>query len=111
MEDQTQTTQSMQDQTVTPVDTTLPQTDTQSTQQETPPIEQTPAEVAPVDITTAPVDEVTTEPKKLTGADVLASYGLVEIYDARLGAFCQVKKEDAQKMLESLDSLRIALGV
>ncbi len=101
MEDQTQVIQPTQGQ---PADST--QVDTSITQPESTPVEQTPTDVA-----VAPSESVVQEPKKLTGADVLASYGLVEIYDARLGAFCQVKKEDAQKMLDSLDSLRTALGV
>lgn len=112
MEDQTQTAQPIQDQTVdtAPVDTTV-------NQPEVTPVEQTPTETAPVEQISevpsadpAPVD-VPVEPKRLTGADVLASYGLVEIYDARLGAYCQVKKEDAEKMLQSLEVLKAALGV
>lgn len=107
MEDQTQTTQSIQDQTDPSVDSTETQTDTTVAQPEISSVDQTTTASTPAESTNVPIEES----KKLTGADVLASYGLVEIYDARLGAFCQVKKEDAQKMLESLDSLRTALGV
>lgn len=120
MEEQTQTTQDVQDETVSPVEDSVTPTSTEVTQQEAtsvaePSIETTPVEQTPDTTSTetipAPVDEVAEEPKKLTGADVLASYGLVEIYDARLGAFCQVKKEDAEKMLQSLEALKTALGV
>ncbi len=116
MEDQTQTTQPVQDQTVEPVDSTdtqtsTPPTDTTITQPEATPVDQTHVDTLPAETTASPDVSTPAQPKILTGADVLASYGLVEIYDARLGAFCQVKKEDAQKMLESLDSLRTALGV
>ena len=120
MEEQTQTTQDVQDEIVKPIDTIASQTDTEITQPETTPVEQTLTQINPVEQTPettsaetipAPVDEVAEEPKKLTGADVLASYGLVEIYDARLGAFCQVKKKEAEKMLQSLEALKTALGV
>lgn len=120
MEDQTQTTQSVQDEIVKPIDTIAPQTDTEITQTETTPVEQTSTQINPVEqtpkttsteTTSSPADEVKEEPKKLTGADVLASYGLVEIYDARLGAFCQVKKENAERMLQSLEALKTVLGV
>lgn len=50
------------------------------------------------------------EIKPLTNVDVLASQGLVEIYDAKDGAYRQVTKEEAEKMLESLEKLRSSIG-
>lgn len=49
------------------------------------------------------------EQKPLTNKDVLASKGLVEIYDPSVGAYRQVKKEDAEKLLANLEELKKSL--
>ncbi len=45
----------------------------------------------------------------LTNKDILESQGLVEIYDPRVGAYCQVKKEDAEKMVAELEKIKKAI--
>lgn len=47
-----------------------------------------------------------TEPKKLTNTDILESQGLVEIYDPAVGAYRQVPKEEAEKMVENLEKIK-----
>lgn len=49
------------------------------------------------------------EQKQLTNKDILASKGLVEIYDPAVGAYRQVKKEDAEKLLANLKELEKSL--
>lgn len=50
-----------------------------------------------------------TEVKPLTNIDILASHNLVEIYDATVGAYRQVPKEQAEKMVENLEQLKAAM--
>ena len=45
----------------------------------------------------------------LTNADILESQGLVQIYDATVGAYRQVTREEAEKQLESLEQLKKTL--
>ena len=49
------------------------------------------------------------EPKKLTNTDILESQGLVEIYDPAVGAYRQVSKVEAEKMVESLEKIKASM--
>lgn len=49
------------------------------------------------------------EAKVLTNTDVLESHGLVEIYDPSLGAYRQVPKEEAEKMVAKLGEIKKAM--
>lgn len=49
------------------------------------------------------------ETKPLTNTDILASHGLVEIYDPSIGAYRQVPKEEAEKMVEKLEEIKKAM--
>ena len=55
------------------------------------------------------MSENSVEQRPLTNKDVLASKGLVEIYDPSVGAYRQVKKVDAEKMLANLEELKKSL--
>ncbi|MDQ3098881.1 MAG: hypothetical protein M3Q44_03985 [bacterium] len=46
------------------------------------------------------------QPKVLTNKDILASQGLIEIYDPTVGAKRQLPKEEAKKLIESLEQLK-----
>ena len=46
------------------------------------------------------------EKKILANKDILESQGLVEIYDPSVGAYRQVKKEEAEKMIANLEELK-----
>ncbi len=46
------------------------------------------------------------EKKVLTNKDILESQGLVEIYDPSVGAYRQVAKEEAEKMIANLEELK-----
>lgn len=45
----------------------------------------------------------------LTNADILESQGLVEMYDPMTGEIKQVKKEDAQKMIDNLEKIKSSM--
>lgn len=47
--------------------------------------------------------------KVLTNKDILESQGLVEIYDPSVGAYRQVPKEEAEKMVEKLEEIKRAM--
>ncbi len=47
--------------------------------------------------------------KPLTNKDILESHGLVEIYDPSIGAYRQVPKEEAEKMVEKLEEIKKAM--
>ncbi len=47
--------------------------------------------------------------KVLTNKDILESHGLVEIYDPSVGAYRQVPKEEAEKMVEKLEEIKKAM--
>jgi hypothetical protein len=47
--------------------------------------------------------------KVLTNKDILESHGLVEIYDPSIGAYRQVPKEEAEKMVEKLEEIKKAM--
>jgi hypothetical protein len=49
------------------------------------------------------------KPKPLTNTDILASQGLVEIYDPAVGAYRQVPKEEAEKMVANLKKIKAAM--
>ncbi len=49
------------------------------------------------------------QPQPLTNKDVLASYGLVQIYDATVGAYRQVPREEAERMVAALEETKKAL--
>lgn len=49
--------------------------------------------------------------KVLTNKDILESQGLVEIYDPSVGAYRQVPKEEAEKMVEKLEEIKKAMEV
>lgn len=57
---------------------------------------------------------MTQEPKKetkkvLTNKDILESQGLVEIYDPAVGAYRQVPKEEAERMVAKLEEIKKAM--
>lgn len=52
------------------------------------------------------VSEEQLTPKVLTNKDILASQGLIEIYDPTVGAKRQLPKEEALKLIESLEQLK-----
>lgn len=54
-------------------------------------------------------DTTKEEPKVLTNKDILESQGLVEIYDPSVGAYRQVRKEEAEKMIEKLEEIKKAM--
>lgn len=47
--------------------------------------------------------------KVLTNQDILESQGLVEIYDPAIGAYRQVLKEEAEKMVTKLEEIKKAM--
>lgn len=47
--------------------------------------------------------------KVLTNKDILESQGLVEIYDPSVGAYRQVPKEEAEKMVAKLEEIKKAM--
>lgn len=47
--------------------------------------------------------------KVLTNKDILESHGLVEIYDPSIGAYRQVPKEEAEKMVAKLEEIKKAM--
>lgn len=47
--------------------------------------------------------------KKLTNEDILASQGLVEIYDPAVDAYRQVPKEQAERMVANMDKVKKSL--
>lgn len=50
-----------------------------------------------------------TPKKPLTNQDILESQGLVEIYDPSVGAYRQVPKEEAEKMVAKLEEIKKAM--
>jgi hypothetical protein len=48
-------------------------------------------------------------PKVLTNRDILESQGLVEIYDPAVGAYRQVPKEEAERMVAELERIKAAM--
>ncbi len=51
-------------------------------------------------------DEQVATPKVLTNKDILASQGLVEIYDPTVGAKRQVSISEAKRMVEQLEAVK-----
>ncbi len=49
------------------------------------------------------------KPKPLTNADIMESYGLVQIYDATVGAYRQVPREEAERMVAALEETKKSL--
>jgi hypothetical protein len=49
------------------------------------------------------------EPKVLSNKDILESQGLVEIYDPSVGAYRQVAKEEAKRMVENLEKIKASM--
>lgn len=47
--------------------------------------------------------------KTLTNRDILESQGLVEIYDPSVGAYRQVPREEAQRMVEELERVKASM--
>lgn len=47
--------------------------------------------------------------KPLTNKDILESQGLVEIYDPTVGAYRQVSKEEAERMVAELERIKKAM--
>ncbi len=54
-------------------------------------------------------DKSEQKPQPLTNKDLLESYGLVQIYDATVGAYRQVKREEAERMVAALEENKKAL--
>jgi hypothetical protein len=49
------------------------------------------------------------KPQPLTNKDILESHGLVEIYDPTVGAYRQVPKEEAERMVENLEKIKASM--
>ncbi len=49
------------------------------------------------------------QPQPLSNKDILESYGLVQIYDATVGAYRQVPREEAERMVAALEETKKAL--
>ncbi len=47
--------------------------------------------------------------KVLTNKDILESQGLVEIYDPAVGAYRQVPREEAERMVAKLEEIKKAM--
>jgi len=45
----------------------------------------------------------------LSNKDILESQGLVEIYDPSVGAYRQVAKEEAKRMVENLEKIKASM--
>ncbi len=54
-------------------------------------------------------DKSEQKPQPLTNQDILESYGLVQIYDATVGAYRQVPREEAERMVAALEETKKAL--
>ncbi len=54
-------------------------------------------------------DKSEQKPQPLTNQDILESYGLVQIYDATVGAYRQVPREEAERMVAALEENKKAL--